>query len=106
MHISLLLLLLLLLLLHTDTPTHTYLANRVLPTTPPPSHCHVVTRCSVLRSLSCPIHHLLLTPHLFIPTLTSGDAVFDQVVSLHALLQEVAQLVLLKRYENENVRYE
>ena len=32
------------------------------------SHCHVVTHCSVLRSLSCPLHHSLLPPHLFIPT--------------------------------------
>jgi hypothetical protein len=32
-----------------------------------PSHCHVVTYCSVLRSLSCPIHHSLLNPHLFTP---------------------------------------
>jgi hypothetical protein len=29
-----------------------------------------VTHCSVSRSLSCPMHHSLLTPHLFIPTHT------------------------------------
>jgi hypothetical protein len=38
--------------------------------TPPCSHCHVVRCCSVSRSLSCPLHHSLLTSHLFIPTHT------------------------------------
>jgi hypothetical protein len=38
---------------------HTYL-------TPPSSHCHVVTHCCVLHSLSCPIHHSLLPSHLSI----------------------------------------
>jgi hypothetical protein len=36
---------------------------------PPSSHCRVVTHCSVSHSLSCPIHHSLLPPHLFIPHL-------------------------------------
>jgi hypothetical protein len=37
--------------------------------TPPSSHCHVVTHCSGSHSLSCPLHHSLLTPHLFIPNI-------------------------------------
>jgi hypothetical protein len=37
------------------------------PSTPPFAHYHVVTCCSVLRSLSCPIHPSLLPPHQFIP---------------------------------------
>jgi hypothetical protein len=41
--------------------------------THPSSHCHFVTHCSVLRSLSCPIHHSLLPPHLFIPAHTQVD---------------------------------
>ena len=35
---------------------------------PPSSHCLVVTHCSVSSSLSCFVHHSLLTLHLFIPT--------------------------------------
>jgi hypothetical protein len=37
-------------------------------TLPPSSYCHVVTYCSVSHSLSYPLHHSLLTAHLFIPT--------------------------------------
>jgi hypothetical protein len=38
--------------------------------TTPFSPCHGVTHCSVSPSLSCPLHHSLLIPHLFIPTHT------------------------------------
>jgi hypothetical protein len=37
------------------------------------SPCHIVPRCSFLCSLSCPVHHSLLTPPLFIPEYTSHD---------------------------------
>jgi hypothetical protein len=40
------------------------------PLTPPSSHCHVVTSCGVLHSLSSPLHPSLLPIHLFIPNIT------------------------------------
>jgi hypothetical protein len=44
--------------------------TRFLPFLSPSLHGHVVTHCSVLRSLSCPLHPYLITSHLFIPTYT------------------------------------
>jgi hypothetical protein len=44
------------------------------------SHCHDVTHCSVSRSLSCPIHHSILAPHLFIPDYPPLQAPRDGVV--------------------------
>jgi hypothetical protein len=76
------------------------------------SHCHVVTHCSVLRSLSCPIHHSLLPPHLCIPTQfhtpqTEGGAPpVDEVEARRRLAAEEEMLnVRLTRWDGMGWRW-